>query len=175
MAACVLIALTSINTQATPLKPWTGASQPPPFTLQAIDGTEVSLGAFRGRTIIVNFWATWCVPCVAEMPSLQRARDRLANDGVEVIAINLQESRSRVARFVDRLGLTFPVVLDPSGATKTAWGVRVFPTTFVIAPDQRITFVARGEVDWDDAEVQAQVRGTKPKGPRIERTVFIPR
>ena len=121
-------------------------------------GQEVTLDAYRGRTVVVNFWATWCAPCVAEMPSLQRMRDKLAPKGIEVIAVNLQENAARIGPFVERLGITFPVVRDHDGAVRTAWQVTVFPTSFVVGPDQRIVWVARGEIDWDDAHVQSQLR-----------------
>ncbi len=88
--------------------------------------------------MIVNFWATWCAPCVAEMPALQRLRDRLAATGVEVIAVNFQENAARIRPFVEQAGLTFPVVRDHDGTLRAAWKVNVFPASFVVAPDQRI-------------------------------------
>lgn len=142
---------------ADALLPWTGGL-PPPISLKTIGGQEVTLDAYRGRTVVVNFWATWCAPCVAEMPSLQRMRDKLAPKGIEVIAVNLQENAARIGPFVERLGITFPVVRDHDGAVRTAWQVTVFPTSFVVGPDQRIVWVARGEIDWDDAHVQSQLR-----------------
>src|SRR6202795_2738963 len=73
------------------LEPWTGGPTPA-LRLKNLAGNDVGLDDYRGRTVIVNFWATWCAPCVAEMPSLQRLRDRMAPDGLEVIAVNLQEN-----------------------------------------------------------------------------------
>ncbi len=108
--------------------------------------------------MLVNFWATWCAPCVAEMPALQRLRERLAPRRVEVVAVNFQENAARIAPFVERLGLTFPVVRDHDGTLRTAWNVTVFPTTFVVGPDGRIAWVATGEVDWDDPRVESRIR-----------------
>ena len=153
----VFVLTAPISFGADALLPWTGGP-PPPLSLNTIAGQKVTLDAYRGQTVIVNFWATWCVPCVAEMPSLQRMRDKLAPHGVEVIAVNLQENAARIGPFVERLGITFPVVRDHDGAVRTAWQVTVFPTSFVIGPDQRIAWVARGEIDWDDEHVQSQIR-----------------
>jgi thiol-disulfide isomerase/thioredoxin len=132
----------------------------------------LTLASFRGRTVIVNFWATWCGPCLAEMPSLQRLRDRLAPEGVEVIAVNIRESTAQIAPFVERLGITFPVVRDVTGTVSSAWHVNVFPTTFVIGPDQRIAMVGRGEADWDSGEVEAQILRVNQRSrvPGVQRT-----
>ncbi len=111
--------------------------------------------------MIVNFWATWCEPCVAEMPSLQRLRDRMAPAGLEVIAVNLQENAARIQPYVERLGITFPVVRDHDGSVRAAWGVGVFPTSFVVGPDRRIAWWVKGEIDWDDARVESRLRSLR--------------
>jgi thiol-disulfide isomerase/thioredoxin len=153
----VAFALTAtFRSGAEVMVPWTGGP-PPALKLKTIAGQEVTLASYRGRTVIVNFWATWCAPCVSEMPSLQRMRDKLAAHGVEVIAVNLQENAARIAPFVERLGITFPVVRDHDGAARAAWNVTVFPSTFVVGPDQRIAWVAQGEIDWDDPQVQSRI------------------
>ena len=101
------------------------------------------------------------------MPSLQRLRDKLAHQGVEVIAVNLKEYPARISPFVDQLGLTFPVVRDSDGAATKAWRVNVFPTSFIIGPDQRIAYIVRGPIEWDSARVESEVR-------RVNRTARQP-
>jgi peroxiredoxin len=152
-----------------------GSNEPAPaLALRDLDGNEVRLDGFKGRTIVVNFWATWCAPCVAEMPSLRRLRSALAPSGVEVIAVNLQENAARIRPFAEKLGLDFPIVRDHDGSVTRAWAVRVFPTTFVVGPDQRIALVAIGDVEWDAPDVLSQVRavarkpGALPAGTRAE-------
>ena len=136
----------------------TASGEPaPPLALRDIEGGEVRLETFRGRTVVVNFWATWCAPCVAEMPSLERLRARFAGDGLEVLAVNLQENAARIRPFAERLGLTMPMLRDHDGSARAAWGVRVFPTTYVVGPDQRLALVAVGEIDWDASEVAARI------------------
>ena len=155
------------------LAPGTGRPAPP-LVLRDLDGREIRLEAYRGRTVVVNFWATWCAPCVAEMPSLSRLREKLAGSGVEVIGVNLQENAARIRPFAERLGLDFPIVRDHDGAASKAWGARVFPTTFVVGPDQRIALVAIGEIDWDAPDVEARIRavvgrpGATPPSRRAE-------
>jgi thiol-disulfide isomerase/thioredoxin len=155
LAACVLASAGAGAAEA--LRPWTGGP-PPALALRTLSGEALALADFRGRVVLVNFWATWCAPCVAEMPALQRLRERLASRRVEVVAVNFQENAARIAPFVERLGVTFPVVRDHDGTVRTAWNVTVFPTTFVVGPDQRIAWVATGEVDWDDPRVESRIR-----------------
>jgi thiol-disulfide isomerase/thioredoxin len=152
----LLAALATSCARAETWKPWDGPT--PELRARTLAGEEVRLRDYAGRTVLVNFWATWCAPCVAEMPSLERLRKKLGQDHVEVIAVNFQENAARIQPFVERLGLTLPVVRDHDGSLRTAWGVGVFPSTFVIGPDQRVHFVAVGEVDWDDPQVESRVR-----------------
>jgi thiol-disulfide isomerase/thioredoxin len=158
LVASVLVVPVAFAAEA--LQPWTGGPTPA-LRLNSLAGDELKLDDFRGRTVIVNFWATWCEPCVAEMPALQRLRNRLAALGIEVIAVNYEENPGRIQPFVERLGLTFPIVRDHDGTARSAWRVNVFPASFVIGPDQRIVWRAAGEIDWDDPRVEAQIRNLR--------------
>jgi peroxiredoxin len=158
-ALLVVLALPGIASSAGTLAKGSGESAPP-LVLRDIDGREVRLESFRGRTVVVNFWATWCAPCVAEMPSLERLRERLRADGLEVLAVNLQENAARIRPFAERLGLSMPMLRDHDGSVRTAWNVSVFPTTFVVGPDQRIAHIAIGEIEWDAPAVVAKIRET---------------
>jgi len=142
---------------ASELLPWPGGATPP-LALKDLDGREVRLADFRGRAVLVHFWATWCAPCVEELPSLQRLVDRLAPEGLEIIAVNEQENAARIRPFVQRLGLALRIVRDHDGSARDAWGVRVFPSTFVVAPDGHIALAAIGAVDWDDNAVHSRLR-----------------
>lgn len=154
-------------------------AQAPALALRDLDGNEVRLESFRGRTVVVNFWATWCAPCVAEMPSLSRLRSKLAAAGVEVIAVNLKENAARIRPFAEKLGLDFPIVRDHDGSVTSAWGARVFPTTFIVGPDQRIVLIATGEIDWDAPDIEDRIRavatlpGATPPARRAQ-TLFTP-
>lgn len=102
----------------------------PNFTLNALDGKEVSLTDFRGTPVLVNFWATWCSFCVDEMPDLQRAFEK---GDVVVLGVNRAETLEKQRDFVENnLKITYPILLDPSDSLARAFGVAIMPTTFVL-------------------------------------------
>ncbi|HEY8244263.1 MAG: TlpA family protein disulfide reductase [Vicinamibacteria bacterium] len=153
----IATALTSLPVRSAQPSDWSGGATPP-LVLRDLDGREVRLDAYRGRTVIVNFWATWCAPCVEEMPSLMRLRDKFASRGLEVIAVNFQENAARIKPFMQRYGLEMPVVRDHDGSARTSWGVNVFPSSFVIGPDQKVAFVVVGEADWSGPPIEPRIR-----------------
>lgn len=154
------ICFASTSAAGAALEPVAGRSTPA-LVATTLGGQPLRLDDFRGRVVLVNFWATWCAPCVAEMPSLGRLRDRLGAARAEVIAVNFQENAARIEPFLRKLGLAFPAVRDHDGALRKAWDVSVFPTTFVIAPDGRLAYVAIGEIDWDDPTVESRLRSLR--------------
>ncbi len=152
----VLIAyamVASLGLHAANLESWTGGGTPE-LRGRTLAGAPFDLADRKGRVTLVNFWATWCAPCVAEMPGLARLSMRL---GVEVIAVNFQENAARIQPFLERIGVTLPVMRDHDGSLREAWRVGVFPSTFVIGRDGRIALVAVGEVDWDDPAIEARI------------------
>jgi peroxiredoxin len=116
----------------------------PPFTLETPDGGMVSLSDFEGQPVVLNFWATWCAPCVAEMPFLESMHLKHADEGLAVLAVDVQEPTSLVAPFLERYGLTMPVALDLNGQTAYDYRVGSYPTTYLIGRDGRVVNVRRG-------------------------------
>lgn len=137
-----------------------GRPIPDGLVFQDAEGRETGFGAFRGRGLVVNFWATWCPPCVAEMPALDRAQAALARDGIEVLPLSSDRGgRAQVAPFYARTGLkNLAIWLDPRGAAGRAFGIRGLPTTVIL--DRRGLEVARleGEAEWDHPEMLAAIR-----------------
>lgn len=107
----------------------------PDFSLPTLDGGAQSLRDYKGRTVILNFWASWCGPCRAEMPDMQVVYDELRDQGVVVVGVNQGEPRERVEAFVQEFGLTFPILLDEEQSLARTYGVRAYPTTFIVDGD----------------------------------------
>jgi thiol-disulfide isomerase/thioredoxin len=128
----------------------------PALRLEALSGAEVALADLAGRLVLVNFWATWCEPCVKELPALDALARDLGNRGLTVLAVNVDRGRrAHVARYAERLGLTVPVPLDRDGAVRRAYQVRALPTTYLVGRDGRISGRVLGERPWDDAAHRA--------------------
>lgn len=140
--------------EVPPARPWPADRETPALALPAWQGPPRSLADARGRIVLLNFWASWCEPCRAEMPSLELLAAREAPRGVEVWAINHRETDGAVARFMQATGLTLPVLRDRDGGAARAFGVRIFPTTVAIGRDGRAAFSVVGEADWTGPEAR---------------------
>lgn len=129
------------------------ASLPAP-TLQASDlsGATKTLVDYRGKVLLLNFWATWCPPCLREMPSLERLREKMAGRPLEIAAIDSAESADEVNAYLSRMKLGFPVLLDADGSNTQRWKVFVLPTTFVLDGEGRVRYVLKGASEWDQGE-----------------------
>ena len=106
-------------------------SPAPDFQLQSLSGEALRLSDFRGRPVMINFWATWCGPCQLEMPLIQKYYEMHSPDLV-VLAVNNDEPRASVQEFVDKMKLTFPILLDPGARVEDQYRVRAFPTSLFI-------------------------------------------
>ena len=128
----------------------------PDFQLLNLDGQAVSLGDFRGRPVMLNFWATWCGPCRLEMPFIQEVSEdsEFAAKGLAILAINIGESPDTVKDFMEGYGLSFPVLLDTTKNVSLKYNVRGIPATFFIdkngiIQDMKIgAFSSRAEIEW---------------------------
>ncbi len=116
----------------------------PPFTLPSLEGQDRSLEEFKGKPILLHFWATWCPPCREEMPVFQKFYQELNPLGLVVLGINVGESPKVVREFVEELGVTFPILLDAKGDVANMYGVKGLPTTFWIDSSGKIVDVTLG-------------------------------
>jgi len=139
-------------------------SMPPPLVLKDLQGRSHDLAAYRGRVVLANFWATWCAPCVAELPTLELLQARFEPDQVSVLAVNYGESVERVGAFAEKMAMDLPVLLDAFHRVRYDWKVRVLPVTFVIDRRGRLRYVVRGELDWASDEAVARIGALAREG-----------
>lgn len=120
---------------------------------------KVTFNDFKGKVVMVNFWASWCEACMSEMPSIQKLYDTLKGEGLEVIAVNVDENPDRVVpQIVKKLNLSFPIFTDADGGLSQAFEVSAIPLTIVADRDQNIIWTESGERDWASEEVIGEVR-----------------
>jgi peroxiredoxin len=116
----------------------------PDFSYILPDGTAQRLSDLRGQKVMINFWATWCPPCTAEMPDIQQAYEQYHDDGFMVLAVNRNEQIGQISTFAQEMGLTIPLVTDPEGTIGDAYGARGLPTTYFINTDGTVDFRQQG-------------------------------
>lgn len=105
----------------------------PAFTLDRLDRNgQLAVADLRGKAVVVNFWASWCIPCRDEAPVLQKTYERYRDQGLVVLGVDVNDFRQDARRFMKRYGLSYPVVYDGKGSTVGKWGVRGFPETFFV-------------------------------------------
>jgi thiol-disulfide isomerase/thioredoxin len=141
----------------TEIRKWEGGATPP-LAYAALDGGKVDLQSLRGRVVLVNFWATWCVPCREEMPSIARLREKLRGRPFDVLAVNYGESRERVAEFVRKEGVGLPVLLDTDMESARTWKAKGLPMTFLVDAEGRVRYWSFGERDWSRGDSLALVQ-----------------
>jgi thiol-disulfide isomerase/thioredoxin len=126
---------------------------PRDFTLQFLDGGSAVLSSYKDKVVILNFWATWCPPCRAEMPSMETFYRRYKEQGLEILAVDLREDANTVRQFVRNNGYNFPVLLDINGKAGSSYGVEAIPTTYIINREGKIIGRIVGSISWDTPQV----------------------
>jgi peroxiredoxin len=168
MAACAIIALmTALNAvaaeppalaellKALNLSGYPSLMHPPEFSGLTADGQKVSLAGLRGRVALLNFWATWCLECRPEMPMFERLHREFSAQGLAFVGINAREGTATIREYAKELGLTFPLISDPTGKINSAYGVIGLPTTFLIGRDGRAVALAIGPREWSGKPARA--------------------
>ncbi|HUF76604.1 MAG TPA: TlpA disulfide reductase family protein [Longimicrobiales bacterium] len=140
----------------------------PDLTVATLAGEDVSLSDYRGKVVLLNIWATWCIPCREEMPSMQRLYEAIGSDDFEILAVSVDAPLGQrdasgnlggdLKAFAKEYGLTFPILHDPSGRIQRAYQTTGVPESFVIAKDGTIYRKVAGETEWDLPVNQELVR-----------------
>ena len=148
---------------------WKGGATPP-LVLKDRKGRTHDLAAYRGKVVLVNFWATWCEPCRDEMPSLEELQDRLKGRPFVLLTVNMEESDAKVTGFLQSTMLmedSLVVLFDRFGTAAKDWKARMLPVSFLIGPDGRIRETLLGAANWSAKEVVSQIERLMPaKGGR---------
>jgi len=136
------------------LQPYKGSPDPPPLHLSTLNGGIIDLKQFKNHVVLVNFWATWCPPCVHEMPSMQRLSEKLTGDPFEILGVNIAEDQPTVENFLQtKIHVSFPILMDTDGEVLRQWNVMAFPTSFIIDKKGKIRYALFGSIDWDTKEI----------------------
>ena len=131
------------------VRPWPEGKAAPALSLADLDGKMWNLAALKGQVVALNFWATWCEPCRAEMPSLELLAAQHERDGLTILAVNYKESLPTVKRFLETLPFSLPILLDRDGNATGDWTPRIFPTTVLIDRAGVPRLSVLGELEWN--------------------------
>lgn len=154
----ILIAICSVSTvQAEGLSVVKKRPKAVNFQLSNLAGKRVKLSSYRGKVVIVNFWATWCPPCRAEIPSMIRAWKKLKGRGVVMLAVHVGGKKKQIKSFVRKYRINFPVLFDSKSKVFHAWPAKAMPTTYVVDRNGRIAYSASGDQKWDDPVILKKV------------------
>ncbi len=132
----------------------------PDFTLKDMADADVTLASFKGKVIVVNFWATWCKPCKKEMPSLNELYNTYKDKGVVVLGVSVDRSKKPILKFLNKTTVDFPILLDADLTVKNElYKVFSLPTTFIIDRSGILKKYYRGEMNWMDPEIIKLIKG----------------
>ena len=132
-----------------------------PFNLADLAGTEHRLSDYQGQVLIVNFWASWCVPCREEIPAMNRANTLLKENNVQMLAINYGEDSSTVLDFLQQTPIEFTVLLDTDNRISKAWDIKVMPTTLILNSRGKIIERVLGPREWDSPAMIERIKQVK--------------
>ena len=166
LLSCLLLPATVLSAELQAYNDEVGVN----FSLPDLKGNTHTLPDYKGKVVLVNFWASWCPPCIYEMPELQKLKKHFANLPFEILALNVGEKKYRVRKFAKLINLDLPVLLDTTSETFDDWGVKTLPTSFLIDADGKIRYQVRGNPGWDQEQTIALIKkliaeSAKPVNP----------
>ena len=143
---------------------------PPEFHGSTVEGSEVSPASLKDKVLLLNFWATWCLECRAEMLTFERLHREFSAQGLAVLGINAREGLGAIREYAKEQGLTFPLILDPSGKINSTYGVIGLPTSFLIARDGRAVALAIGPREWNGNPPRALIQALLAEPTALKET-----
>ncbi len=151
----LLLLSVSLYANGAHLKPYSGSITDPAISLKDLNGNIHTLKQYKGKVVLVQFWATYCPPCVKEMPSMNKMQDKLAESGVpfKILAIDMAETKAEVDAFVKKIKPEFTILIDETGSSIQSWNVFAAPSNFIIGKQGQIQYTLFGGVEWDSQEI----------------------
>jgi len=149
------------SAQAQDLKLWKGGPTPS-LALNDLNGIPLKLEDYRDKVVMVQFWATYCPPCLKEMPSMMRLQAQLAGKPFAILAVNMGETEQEVKDFIAKMKVDFTILMDSDGKALGSWKVFVAPSTFLVDPKGNIRYVLQGGAEWDAPEYLQKILGMLP-------------
>ena len=168
-AALLLFALSISAANAKELKLLTPRAAPGALALLDLDGKPHTLADYKGRVVLINFWASWCPPCRAEMPSMQRLKDAMKNEPFSILAVNMAETETEVRQFLKDIKdmkdakLDFTILMDKDGKALKEWKLFVFPTSYVLDAEGKLRYSLLGSVEWDESDTLKKIEALLPQ------------
>jgi len=156
-----------------------GALPAPRFNAPTPEGTKIGIDDLKGKLVLLNFWATWCPPCILEMPTMEKLHQEFKEEGLEVVAMNFMEGQKTINAFIKKRGFTFTVLMDRSGEISQRYGVHALPVTYLIGREGNMLVKSIGYKDWYKKEIRQFVssllkdEGIIDRGMKIEVEVEV--
>lgn len=159
----LLLVVMSTGLQASNLKPYTAKSATPPLKLQDLQGAIHNLDDYKGKVVLLQFWATYCTPCRKEMPSMNKMIKKMGDVPFKILAVDMGETKAEVEKFVSEVKPEFTILMDESGKSIADWRVFAAPSNFIIDPQGNIRYTLFGGVEWDSDELISQLKALADK------------
>ncbi|MCU7838780.1 MAG: TlpA family protein disulfide reductase [Candidatus Thiodiazotropha sp. (ex Troendleina suluensis)] len=154
------LVLISITAYAVAIGVWLYPNPKPAndFSLPDLTGKIHQITDYRGKAYILNFWATWCAPCIKEMPALERAAEILQEQEILVLTVNSGETRQEIEKFINKTPINLPILLDGNSKVMDKWKVLALPTSYIVDVEGMVVARVVGGQEWDDPSVLTQIR-----------------